>query len=204
MIQWREAQWREVVRQQYGWDSEKKCLIARCSHCSSLVGLVTLPDVACLAANRLSSLVGLSTRLSCHSSRGFDFGWEMVGACVRSRCGEGTTTVGAGEEEEDVLSWMVGNSGHCEMRDDSGWVPRGTGRGRINGQRCGVPRHLLGVQQERGEQVRNIEEGKQGESVHPCFLSSLSRFVHPPGPVDVVSPYANYLQKKIKRSACHV
>lgn len=42
------------------WDSEKECLIARFSHCSSLVGLVTLPDVACLAANRLSLVVGLS------------------------------------------------------------------------------------------------------------------------------------------------
>jgi hypothetical protein len=51
----------------------------------------------------------------------------MVGACVRSRCGEGTTTVGAGEEE-DVFLWMEGNGGHCEMRDDSGWVPRGAGR----------------------------------------------------------------------------
>ena len=81
------------------------------------------------------------------------------------------------------------------MRDERGWVPSGAERrrGRINGQRCGVPRHLLGVQQERGVQVRNIEEGEQGESVHPCFL----RFVHPPGPVDVVSPYAHYLQKNI-------
>jgi len=66
-----------------------------------------------------------------------------------------------------VLSWMVGNSGRCEMRDDSGWVPSGAERGRINGQRCGEPRHLLGVQQERGGQVRNIEEGEQGESVLP-------------------------------------
>ena len=42
------------------WDSEKECLIARFSHCSSLVGLVTLPDVACLAANRLSLVVVLT------------------------------------------------------------------------------------------------------------------------------------------------
>jgi len=46
-------------------------------------------------------------------------------------------------------------------------------------------------------QVCNVEEGKQGESVHPCFLSSSSRFVHSPGPIDVVShPQVHHLQKK--------
>ena len=59
--------------------------------------------------------------------------------------------------------------------------------------------HLRGrrrMQQERGEQVRSVEEGKQGESVHLCFLSSLSQFAHSlPGPVDVMlHPYAHHLQ----------
>jgi len=36
--------------------------------------------------------------------------------------------VGAGEEKKDVFSWMAGNGEHCEMRDDSSWVPRGAGR----------------------------------------------------------------------------
>ena len=38
-----------------------------------------------------------------------------------------------------------------------------------------------------GNRCATVEEGKQGESVYLCFLSSMSRFVHSlPGPVDVM------------------
>ena len=52
------------------------------------------------------------------------------------------------------------------------------------------------MQQERGEQVRSVEEDKQGESVHLCFLSSLSQIAHSlPGPGDVMlHPYAHHLR----------
>jgi len=125
-----------VARRECG---EKECLVACYSHCSSLVGFVTPPD------SPASSFVGLSTHLSCHSSRGFDFGWEMVGACVHNGCGKGTATVGGWRRGGDILSWIVGSSRHPDERR---WqrIPRGAGRGQINGQRC----YAISVQQERG------------------------------------------------------
>jgi len=136
-----------------------------------------MPRWACCSSGRslvsqligLLPLVGLSIHLSCHSSRGFDFGWEMVRPCVRKGCGEGMTTMGLEKRRE--------KEGMCYRRRERHYAPRGTGRGR-------VLRHLRGrrgMRQERGEQVlkrSTIEEGEQRESVHPIL--SVTICVFPP------------------------